>query len=130
MKQFTYSKTEKLKSRKQTEELFNKGKSFTIFPLRVVYLQVEQQEGPAKAGVGVSSRNFAKAVQRNRIKRLLREGYRTEKIPLYHHLQNTGRHLTLFLLYIDKQMPEYVLVKEKMRLVIQRLIKELSETGS
>ena len=130
MKQFSYNKTEKLKSRKQTEELFSKGKSFTIFPLRVLYLQLQQQDGPVKAGVGVSSRNFKKAVQRNRIKRLLREAYRTEKIPLYHHLHNTGHHLTLFLLYIDKEMPEYVLLKEKMRLIIKRLIKELSETVS
>jgi ribonuclease P protein component len=85
---------------------------------------------PVKAGVGVSSRNFKKAVQRNRIRRLLREAYRTEKIPLYHQLENTGGHLNLFLLYIGKEMPEYVLLKEKMRLIIQRLIKELSETVS
>jgi len=130
MKQFSYNKTEKLKSRKQTEELFSKGKSFTIFPLRVLYLPIQQQEGSVKAGVGVSSRNFKKAVQRNRIRRLLREAYRTEKIPLYHQLENTGGHLNLFLLYIGKEMPEYVLLKEKMRLIIQRLIKELSETVS
>ena len=130
MKQFSYNKTERLKSRKQTEELFNKGKSFTIFPVRILYREVEQQDSPAKAGVAVSSRNFKKAVHRNRIRRLLREAYRTEKIPLYHHLEKNNKYLNLFLLYIDKQMPEYVLLKGKMNLIIQRLIKELSETVS
>jgi ribonuclease P protein component len=53
MKQFTYNKTEKLKSRKQTEQLFSAGKSFTIFPVKVFYLRVEEQDSTLKAGVGV-----------------------------------------------------------------------------
>src|SRR4249919_2475820 len=116
MKQFTYRKTEKLKSRKQTEQLFNRGKSFTVFPVKVYYLKVEEQDNCVKAGVGVSSRNFKKAVQRNRIKRLLREAYRTEKIPLHRYLGQNDKYITLFLLYIDKIMPEYVLLKQKMNL--------------
>jgi len=124
MKQFSYNKTEKLKSRKQTEQLFNKGKSFTIFPMKVFYLEAEGQDKIAKAGVGVGSRNFKKAVHRNRIRRLLREVYRTEKIPLYNYLEQNDKHVALFFLYIDKVMPEYVLLKEKMNLIIRRLIKE------
>ena len=130
MKQFSFNKTEKLKSRKQTEQLFSRGKSFTVFPVKVFYLEFEEQDKPVKAGVAVSSRNFKKAVQRNRIKRLLREAYRTEKIPLYYHLDKNKKHIGLFFLYVDKVMPEYVLLKEKMKLIVQRLIQELSETVS
>jgi ribonuclease P protein component len=130
VKQFTYSRTERLKSRKQTEQLFSTGKSFTIFPMKVFYLEIDEQDKSVKAGVGVSSRNFKKAVERNRIKRLLREAYRTEKIPLCDHLERNKKHAALFLLYIDKIMPEFMLLKEKMHLVIQRLIKELSEATS
>jgi len=92
--------------------------------MKVFYLEVDEQDNSVKAGVGVSSRNFKKAVERNRIKRLLREAYRTEKISLYDHLEGNKKHAALFLLYIDKIMPEFVLLKEKMHLVIQRLIKE------
>ena len=130
MKQFTYDKTEKLKSRKQIEQIFGEGKSFTVFPVKVLYLEVGGQDSRVKTGVGVSTRNFKKAVQRNRIRRLMREAYRTEKIPLHDHLEKNNKHAALFLLYIDKVMPEYVFLKEKMKLVVRRLVKELSETTS
>jgi len=130
MKQFTYDKTERLKSRKQIEQIFGEGKSFTVFPVKVLYLEVGGQDNRVKTGVGVSSRNFKKAVQRNRIRRLMREAYRTEKIPLHDHLEKNNKHAALFLLYIDKVMPEYVFLKEKMKLVVRRLVKELSETTS
>src|SRR6476619_6702358 len=126
MKQFSYNKTEKLKSRKQTEQLFLKGKNFTIFPLKVFYLEVEEQDSALKAGVGVSSRHFKKAVQRNRVKRLLREAYRTEKQPLHIYLNNNKKQLALFL-FVDKELSEYNLLKEKTRLCIQRLIHALNE---
>ena len=125
-KQFSYSKKEKLKSRKQLEQVFSKGKSFTVLPIKVFYIDVEEQDNPVKAGVGVSSRNFKKAVQRNRIKRLLRETYRTEKIPLHDCLQKNEKQAAVFFLYVDKLMPEYILLKEKMKLIIQRLIHELN----
>ena len=80
-----------------------------------------------KAAVGVSSRNFKKAVQRNRIKRLLREGYRTEKLPLHQHLEQTHKQLIIFILYIDKVMPDYKTIKEKMPFIVERLIKKLDE---
>jgi ribonuclease P protein component len=127
-KQFSYNKKEKLKSTKQLEQLFNSGKSFNVFPIKVFYIEVEEQDNAVKAGVGVSSRNFKKSVQRNRIKRLLREVYRTEKIPLHAHLKKDQKQLTVFFLYIDKIMPEYGLLKEKMKFIIQRLIHELNET--
>jgi ribonuclease P protein component len=129
-KQFSYSRKEKLKSRKRLEELFRSGKSFTVFPIKIFYLDVEEQDNPVKAGVGVSGRNFKKSVQRNRIKRLLKEVYRTEKIPLYTCAEKNKKYLAVFLLYIDKIMPEHNLLKEKMKLVIQRLIHELNEMAS
>jgi ribonuclease P protein component len=85
----------------------------------------DEQDNIIKTGVGVSSRHFKKAVQRNRIKRLLREAYRTEKQPLQSILNNKQRKLAVFLLYIDKTLPEYNLLKEKMQLCIQRLIHEV-----
>ena len=126
-KAFSYNKTEKLKSRKQLDILFAKGKSFTVFPVKVWYAYAEEQDNILKTGVGVSSRNFKKAVHRNRIKRLLREAYRTEKQPLQTYLNNTEKKLAVFLLFVDKALPAYSVVKEKTGLCIQRLIKQLNE---
>ena len=126
-KAFSYNKTEKLKSRKQLDILFEKGKSFTVFPVKVWYAYAEEQDNILKTGVGVSSRNFKKAVHRNRVKRLLREAYRTEKQPLQTYLNNTEKKLAVFLLFVDKALPAYSVVKEKTGLCIQRLIKQLNE---
>jgi ribonuclease P protein component len=126
-KEFSYNKKEKLKSRKQLDQLFQSGKSLTVFPVKIFYALAEEQNNVIKTGVGVSSRHFKKAVHRNRIKRLLREAYRTEKLPLHAHLNNNKKQLVLFLLFIDKELPQYALVKEKMKLCIQRLIHVLNE---
>jgi len=87
----------------------------------------EAQEFPLKAGVSVSSRNFKKATDRNHIKRLLREAYRTEKIPLLEFIKANDVQLALFILYIDKTLPDYTFVKSKMQFALERLIKQLHE---
>ena len=130
-KTFSYGKKEKLKRRKLLEEIFSKGKSFTIHPIKVFYLRPSQAlDFPVKAGVGVSSKYFKKAVHRNRIKRLLREAYRTEKILLHEYLNNHDKQVIIFLLYVDKVLPDYATVKTKMQLVLNRLIKQLNETSN
>ena len=83
-KVFTYQKTDKLKSRKQTQHLFSTGQAINVFPIRLIYT-IEPITSSTitpslasllQAGVGAPSRTFRKAVQRNRVKRLLREAYR------------------------------------------------------
>jgi len=126
-KEFSYNKKEKLKSKRQLDQLFQHGRSFAIFPVKIFYGLAEEQDNVIKTGVGVSSRHFKRAVHRNRIKRLLREAYRTEKQPLHAYLNNNKKQLVLFLLFIDKELPQYALLKEKMKLCIQRLIHVLNE---
>lgn len=126
--QFSYGKEEKLKSRKLTDQLFRQGKSFTLFPLKVFYMPVaEQMDFPVKAGVGTSSRNFKKATDRNRVKRLLREAYRTEKMGLIDYAKTNRKQVAIFFLYIDRVLPDYALIKSKMPIVIGKLIKQLNE---
>lgn len=126
--QFSYGKAEKLKSRKLTEQLFRQGKSFTLFPLKVFYMPVnEKLDFPVKAGVGTSSRNFKKATDRNRVKRLLREAYRTEKMDLISYTAANQKQVAIFILYIDRVLPDYALIKSKMPIVIGKLIKQLNE---
>jgi ribonuclease P protein component len=119
---YTYHKTEKLKSRKLLQELFARGKSFSVFPLKVFYMDLPDASNEAvQAGVGVSARNFRKAVDRNRIKRLLRECYRLNKLPLYTTVKQKNKSIAVFFLYIAKELPEYSLLEEKMKLALTKL---------
>lgn len=118
----SYGKNEKLKSRKELDALFNGGKSFLVFPVKVFYTQQEASPAAIKTGVGVSSRYFKKATDRNRVKRLLREAYRTEKSPLFETIEANAVSLNVFLLYVDKTLPEYANLKKVMATVMQKLM--------
>lgn len=77
---FSFSKDEKLKSKKTIESLFTNGKSVAQYPLRLVFVEVnDEQNVPLKMGVSVSKKYFKKAVDRNYFKRVLRECYRLNK---------------------------------------------------
>lgn len=130
-KLFSYSRKEKLKRRKQIAELFEGKQSFFIFPVKVFYhLPLQPMDNMIKAGVGVNSRTFKKAVQRNRIKRLLREAYRLNKLPLQQYLAAEKKQAVVFFLYVDKALPEKNILQTKMPAIIRELIKRLSEQAS
>ncbi len=80
---------------------------------------------PLQAGFGASSRNFKKAVDRNRIKRLSREAYRLQKQPLLDRVQQKGLSLAVFFIYTGKELPDYRTVTEKIGVALQKLIREI-----
>ncbi|WP_262511494.1 ribonuclease P protein component [Deminuibacter soli] len=118
-----------MKSRKLLEQLFREGKSFLVFPVKVIYLQpVEPMDFPVKVAVGASGRHFKKAVHRNRVKRLMREAYRLNKAPLHQLVTSQQKQVAVFLLYIDKVLPPNGdLLQQKMPVLINKLVKELNE---
>jgi ribonuclease P protein component len=130
VKQFSYSKKENLKSKKLTEELFSRGKSFNLFPLRIIYLEKSDITTPVQAGVSTGTRFFKKAVDRNRVKRLLREAYRKEKLPLQDFLQQQNKKIIFFIIYTHKELPEWAALQKKMQLALQKLIMVLNEKNS
>ena len=76
----TLHKVERLDKKKIIEKMFAGGsRSFSVFPLRVVYLPVEELEADASILISVSKRRFKRAVKRNRVKRQIREAYRGRK---------------------------------------------------
>ena len=122
----TYSKQENLKSRKALEQLFDKGKSFSVFPIKVFYT-VTDDTALVQAGVGVSSRIFKKAHDRNKVKRLLREVYRTQKQALYSSVASNQQQLNVFFLYIGKELPIYADLQSAMEKTLEKLIRKISE---
>ena len=95
-------------------------------------MAVEKQSSrisPLSAGFTVSSRNFKRAVDRNRVRRLVKESYRKQKNELQ-GIQQSGKYsLNIFLIYTGKEIPVYEWVYEKTALVLKRLIKLTSENS-
>lgn len=121
VKTFSYSGPEKLKSRKLLNQVFAEGKSFNAFPLKITYTHsAEENTSKAKIGVGVSSRHFKKAVDRNRIKRLIRESYRLQKKYLL-DLVPEKTQVHVFILFVGKDLTETSLIKDKMPLILEKL---------
>lgn len=100
---FTYSKTEKLKSKTQIDLLFSEGKSVGVYPLRLVFTKISESENQNKFGVSVSKKYFKKAVDRNYFKRVLRELYRLNKQNLYQ--PNSGSYAIMFFYQTNQKLP-------------------------
>ena len=117
---FSYNKHEKLKSRKLIKQLFEEGKSISVFPLRLIYLKVEHKGGHVlKTGVSVSKRNFKSAVDRIKIKRLMREAYRLNKAILYNKIDE--KYVFMFI-YLGKKEVDYHIIEEKMQIILQKFL--------
>ncbi|MCE1198474.1 MAG: ribonuclease P protein component [Marinilabiliales bacterium] len=87
------------------EGLFLSGNSFLAYPVKVIW-KLESELGtdyPAQAGFAVPKRIFKHAVDRNRIKRLMRESYRLHKTELYAALAGNERKLAVMFVYIAKE---------------------------
>jgi ribonuclease P protein component len=134
-KKFTLGKEERLKSRKQIENLFDKGKSFVIAPFRIYFiinseLPIQKGESGVKFGVGVSAKNFKKAVDRNRIKRLTREAWRLQKNDIKEKVGETQRQLNVFFIYTGRELPDFTTVKNKVAIALKKLSDKIDENIS
>lgn len=122
---YTYPKKEKLKSKKLIEQLFAEGQSVSAFPLRLVYLGTTFDEDVLlKTGVSVSKRHFKKAVDRNRIKRLLREAYRLNKAAYFNNL--TTQH-AFMILYIGKEKPTFTQIETSMKHLFEKFLDKVNK---
>ena len=121
---FTLSKNDRLKSRKLIEELFAKGKSVNAFPLQMKYLATEfELDTKVQVAFSVPKRNFKNAVDRNRIKRQLRECYRLRK-PAF--VEQMDQSYIFMILYLGKEEPEYADLEKVMDDLLGRFIKGLN----
>jgi len=137
-KKFTLGKNERLKSRKLIEQLFNRGKVFVISPYRIFYFVNKESDdlkitgGTVKTnlqfGVGVSGKNFKRAVDRNRIKRLTREAWRLQKRELQEVLKEKDLHLNVFFVYTASELTDFNAIKLKVGVALKKFL-QLKEIG-
>lgn len=123
----SFGKKEKLKSKILITQLFEEGKGISVYPLKLIYLSIEKKEVPIKTAVTVSKRNFKSAVDRNRIKRLLRESYRCNKAQVFN---NTDANFAFLFLYLGKDMPTFEQLDHKMKLVLNKFKLQIDEKNS
>jgi len=120
----TFKKLEHLKSRKSINLLITEGNAFVVFLIKTRWIIVsEAQEVSVKCAFSVPKRKFKKAVDRNYIKRIMREAYRLNKENLLTLFNNKDQKLHLLLTFIGDEMLNYKEIESKIILTLQRLIK-------
>lgn len=130
IKRFGFGRKEKLKSRKRIEELFLQGQRFNQFPLRVTFQFLPAAGEPGvQAGVTASKKFFKKAVDRNRIKRLMRESYRLQKSSLLDLVKEKDLKGLVFFMYSDKTIASFDMIKEAMGKALLKLQKAAMQTN-
>lgn len=116
----TFRKAERLCSKKHIEALFaGDNRSLTAYPLRAVYAD-GKTPGGIKLLISVSKRHFKHAVDRNRVKRLIREAYRLNKGLLLDHLPEDTQ-LDLAFIWMSDELCDFATVETKVKTLLQRI---------
>ncbi len=118
-KKLNFNREERLKSKKSTDLLFAKGRGISANPIRLIHYLDDTERLLPQVLFSVSKRNFKKAVDRNRIKRQMREIYRLNRSK--HFLPEGNNSFLLAFIYNAKEKIPYIVLEKKLNLTLERL---------
>ncbi len=122
-----FPKTERLCSKIDIQQVFEKGSSFKYFPLKVVYNFVDEtedskQDAHVQILISIPKKKIKKAVERNQIKRKIRESYRLHKYALLQACQAENLYLHIAIIYLSNKKSSYHALDDKIIQSVGRLI--------
>jgi ribonuclease P protein component len=115
-----FKKRERLTHKKQIARVFEKGKTRVVYPVKVVYLETDSAvNDPVQVAFAIGRKNFPRAVDRNLLKRRMKEAYRLNKPEFYKNLEN--KKLAIVFIYIAKEILPYATIENSVRNLIHRM---------
>lgn len=124
MEKHTFKRSERLKSKKIIGEIFSNGKVIGAHPIKLFWIEVKDSSAVDQPilqfAFTVSKKKFKKAVDRNRIKRLMRESVRLQKHELIKMDEINNSRFAFMFLYVGEELPKYQNVEQKIKKCIDQ----------
>lgn len=129
MPRLTLGKSERIYLRDELGRLFESKKSFVVYPFRVIYLEEPRGEVPTKMMVSIPKKRLKRAVDRNRMKRLVRECFRHSK-PMLEGVIPKEQTLLIGFLFLDSRVRSHRTVERSLTEAVDRLVEVYKGDGT
>jgi ribonuclease P protein component len=123
----TFPKKEHLFGEATVETLYKEGASMFLYPYKLTFLKVGNEDVAVRCLVYAPKKRFKHAVDRNRLKRQIREVYRTNKHSLFTFMNEQESHLHIAIHYVGDKLESYAFMQKRMIQLLNKLEKRLKE---
>jgi ribonuclease P protein component len=119
----TFSKAERLCSKKIITQLFENNNSLTVYPFKILWLiEKKNEQNPVKILVSVPKKSFKSSVERNLLRRRIKEAYRINKSELLDLCLNKKINISFILLFLKKEISDFKFINSKVTILLKKMI--------